>query len=624
MGAFAAWAILAASAAVQVHVAPDQPIPHVYIDDPLIIELKSDADVTANVVLEISAVHLDAPVTVALEGIRLRAHSAYWWAVREIPAERGRYAMRVSIDAEGERLSRQASYCRIDRPVSGMALPVGAHLETSNHQALLALRSAAVSWVRVDASEPEASARLDMARSCGLRAVLRVNARSLGDYGAEAEVLAETFNGRVDRWEIDPRGDAVALAGVARGLNRGGVRGLPCVVVDRPETLAGLLTVGAGRFMGGIVLEQPLPSEDAVPALRTAAEIAGYENMPLYTSLGASSALPEMAPFIRQMMLHQAYGVSQTELPSSLVFDGELTTAYAHLNAVAHVLIGAHHAGTLEVPSSARAFVFRVGDGWTVVAWTSGEPVDLTLPLSDASIRDYRDAANTAFPVPPITDGNITISVSETPVLLSGRGGTLLLDVAWRAARGEAAVLAGIPEFQSSLPAEMVRVVTAIVAAEEPNPQRLDFFTLLQAFPVIERDWHAGTIARSVAVSALSSLSRLARSMALVEQEHGTPFLERFQDNLSRCDEHKSVYLTGSAASDEDRARGDWLLAEVDRLTERAKRLKAEGRPIEADAVVAMAVWRARSLEHAAKAAPLHKPDPYQPSEPEVEAEAEE
>jgi LysM repeat protein len=127
---------------------------------------------------------------------------------------------------------------------------------------------------------------------------------------------------------------------------------------------------------------------------------------------------------------------------------------------------------------------------------------------------------------------------------------------------------------------------------------RAAFLALLRFFPLIEMQWHAGLIPEGVATAAIADLAGLARALCFNQAVTGEPFLAPLRNCLDKCEEYRALYLTGSEA----RPRGDWLLDEVLRLMNEAESLMQSGRPIEANAVAALAEWRARALEFAARA----------------------
>ena len=125
---------------------------------------------------------------------------------------------------------------------------------------------------------------------------------------------------------------------------------------------------------------------------------------------------------------------------------------------------------------------------------------------------------------------------------------------------------------------------------------------------MIEEKWHSSLIPRSSAVPALACLSRLVRNLCVVEQEKGRVFITPLRDTLAKCREYQSLYITNSGGSSVSQERGDWLLDKVSQLMAEAEKLEQDGRLIEANAVSALAEWRARSLESAVKANPLSIP----------------
>jgi hypothetical protein len=160
------------------------------------------------------------------------------------------------------------------------------------------------------------------------------------------------------------------------------------------------------------------------------------------------------------------------------------------------------------------------------------------------------------------------------------------------------------------LPPELVPTLRRMAGPSANPVDRLDLFTLLRAFPSIEEQWHAGKTPRSIAVPAMARLARIIRHLCVMEQEAGDPFIELLQDTLGKCSDYQSAYLTGCGGGGTEQERGDWLLGEVSRLMENAEALARDERPIEAAAAAALAEWRARSLEFAAKAAPLSSREP--------------
>jgi len=151
-----------APAEFAVTIAPDQPIPHVYVDDVLVLEIASDRDVAAHVRVAISdAAGAEEP---ALDSdMPLRAQGIRWIPLENVALRRGRYIARVTIEAGGETSESTHPFCRIDRPASVQAPPVGATIDTPEPYAMLAMRDLPLHKVCFAANSPELATLVEAA-----------------------------------------------------------------------------------------------------------------------------------------------------------------------------------------------------------------------------------------------------------------------------------------------------------------------------------------------------------------------------------------------------------------------------------------------------------------------------
>jgi len=588
------------AATVQLHVAPDQPQPHVYVGDPLILELESDGNTRAAVSVTIEPDYGDAPVEQTWDAIELRAHATRWLVVDRAPEARGRYELRARIEQEGAASETVHTFCRVNRPLDGYELPVSVAVSTTGRHALPVLRGINVGCAHLDAGTPDLAQRVDEAAAAGFRVVVVLRSDDVAVCGS----LAEELGDRVAEWQIDPGGAVEALSAAMEGLRQGGARSRMALVVRGPETVAGLLAEGCGPQVSALVYQGAWPERAALARIRQAARQAGYEDLPLNVGLETDGAVAtEDGPrLLRQLLTHFDANVSRTHLDVSLLLTDEFGPGYAYLGALAHRMEGAVRAGRLDMGADAQAFVFRQGTQWTVAAWTAGDPLDAELPLGDAEGAVLIDARNNLLPLPEVVGGGATISLSGTPVFVAGQGGTVPAQAAQTLVRRRAAMFMRAEALLRQLPPEIAGVVGKF--AEGDGHSRLDFFNLLKLFPHVEALWRAGGLPTAAAVPALAGLDQLARAVCVVEQERGEPFVEPLQNTLANCGQFQSLYITSSAGSSEARERPDWIFDRVTGLMAEAEALAAQGRPIEANAVAALAEWRARSLEVAAGAAP--------------------
>lgn len=602
--------LAAAAANVQMGVAPDQPLAHVYVDDPLIIEFTSDEDVRFSATLEVVADFQDAPAIISLGPIQLRAHGTHWRAIDGIPSERGLYRIRAELDVGGEVTEETGTFCRVDRPRYDYFLPISIGVDAPTDHLLLAMKGISIRCVSVDAGLPELATHVDRASAMGFQVSVSVDRECVED----AEALAKGLSDRVHRWLVDPGDSPETFAAITESLRRGGARGAILLVVRDPETVWKMLHAGVGQSVSGLVLLGGSPGPSNVLEMRSTAERAGYEGVAVCVAVkdNPTHKAFEGAGLLQEMLLRAAAGVEQTALNYEWIYGDDFGEGYVYLNAFARRLSDAVYVGGLDVPGG-EAVVFRSGQQWTLVLWAVEDAGELSLMLENAAELAMYDARNNPLPLPRVADGTITLPLLKEPCFLVGKDGAILTHAAHHVARKMARAFVETQEFKECLPGEMIEGVGQFVQNDVSAYDQVAFFRLVRMFPRIEELWHSGALRRSVAVPAMASLARLARHMCVIQEERGEPFVEPLQNTLAICGQFQSLCLTSTTVSSDSHERPDWLLDEVSRLMAEAERLVAEGRPIEGSAVAALAEWRARALEFAVNAAPLSVPEPPPP-----------
>ena len=607
-----------APAEFAVTIAPDQPIPHVYVDDVLVLEIASDRDVAAHVRVAISdAAGAEEP---ALDSdMPLRAQGIRWIPLENVALRRGRYIARVTIEAGGETSESAHPFCRIDRPASVQAPPVGATIDTPEPYAMLAMRDLPLHKVCFAANSPELATLVEAAVQSGLSPAIIVD---LAVTPPEAVAgLLDTYAPRVAHWAVHP-GDAPGALASAAAVFAG--REPPVTfpwIADTPEALGALLSANAGHPVSTIVLRKDAPSPEDLAAFEHAAQAAGHERLPIHVlGRGIAGDGPDAAArLVRNLLVFASCGVAEADIDGALLFhERDVTEAYVFLSALARRLAGAVPIGVLDAPAPYRAVVFRIGDSWLIAAWSEGEAGNLTIPTGDATILEFADASNNPLDLPAVSDGAVSLALTPAPVYLRGEGGAVLAATARRMMQSAAADFAANKAYAALLPEQVADIFAIMRKATPPRIDRSQFLALLPMFPLLEAQWHSGNVPRDVAVPAMSALSDIIRHAAVIEQAFGEPFVQPLQDTLATCAEFQQDFLTRAEAPPETRARADWLLAEVTRLVGEAKHLNDTGRTIEANAVASLAKWRAHALN-----ATLTYVAPASEDAPEAEAPAE-
>jgi hypothetical protein len=614
MIAVAALLIALASPGITAAIAPDQPLPHVYIGDPVILELQSDTDLTARARVTVEGD--DGSETVLdLGDVTLRAHAAMWKPLDGIPQERNRYTAIIRLEAPGTALEKTFVFCRIDRPSAGVDRPLGLLLDNVSQRRLDAAAAVGVSRVRLPASAPGLVQHIQTALDNQFEVDILIDTADPDEARELAAQLARTHGGHISRWDL-PAADPDVFFALAEALRGAGAGGTITLAVKTPSEVARFSGAPAG-IVNGILITLAEGQAPDVSAFRGAAEGIGIERPSLYLSgQGADPDGPHPgATLVQELVRHKASGIVETDIDSgTLMHEGIFATGYPLVSALIRQLDGTEYLGAPELAAPAEAHVFRIRNGWRCVVWSNQGEADAVLPVGDAASLALTDSRNNPLPTPVTDEGVLTLGIGPRPLYLSGEGGTMLLVAATRGFREEAAAFSTSPRFKERLPGDLMENAAA-AAKGHGKISRPDLFALMRAFPFLEQEWHRGGMPAAVAVPAMASLARMLDLACLIEQEHGEPFLEPIEDALNRCSQYQSVYLTRSIASPEARARGDWVLAEVGRLVKRAETLARADRPIEASAVATMAEWRARALEYAAMdfAGPLPEEAPAEP-----------
>lgn len=604
---------------VTVNLAPDQPVPYVYVDEPLIVEFLSTEDVefTAQITIESQG---RPPVSLDLDTIRLRARAPRWEALRDLATERGRYRLRCVISAHGEIRETEGTFCRIDRPTTPSALPFYLHTDGLETDLVEALRGIPVTTLRLDANLPNPQDRATQAANAGFAVVMALDLSKPSLDEVTVEALAKAAGKRIMLWELSARDNPDRFTRFARALRRGAPHARLAARVSSPKELTSLFQHGAGPFFETVVTA--LASEDsmALDEFRWAAERAGYEGLAFHAAHGPRRAEAAAGTGVaRHLIADMAQGFFRTAFDASLVYsDRGFEQAYCIMSAAARRLGRGVYIGPLRTNPALRAEVFRItgeghtGDEWVLALWSPQGPRTATVSLGGALGLRLTDGLNNPRALPEPAGGEALISVTEIPFYLSGRGGPILARAACAAVREQAQALLGIEGVEDYVDQGLLKALESLADCDMAVPTRFEFFTLVRTIPEIEARWHKGLTPRATAVPLLARLSKLARRLCVLEQEAGEPFLEPLNETLAKCGEYQSLYLTGTGSAQGAQERGDWLLNEVRRLAEEAKALSGAGRPIEANAVAALAEWRARALRFAARAAPLSEADPHQ------------
>jgi len=584
-------------AAIEVGVAPDQPLPFVYTDEPLILEIRGGGDRPAALVLNVECSSLPAPVEAKAGPVMLRSGSSTLVPIEGLPKALGIYKGKLRIEEEGSVSEAEISFCRVERAKRTGVPPVYAHTATST-ESVLAAKNSGASALRIVLGAPEAEDVLLAAG--GMRLIFAIDTDIPQPLPDLLDALSEDALARVVRWEIDTHGDPERLRDIAAALRARGSNAPIALVVGDAAGFEQMLVGGAGAAAREAVLVTEAPTGREIKLLNESAERAGIEGFRVHVL--APGAVSDSTRLLQLLITNLAAGATDTGVAASLLFDGQsLRVPFVLLAGPLRKLTNVEPVGNLSI--GVPATLFRSGARWTVALWTDGADRDVVVPIGSGMDIALHDAAGNPIEVTPAVDGNLTVRAGAMPIFLSGRGGALLADAARNKANTTVRALLDNTEMGRWLPEE-TRTALRTVSDRKLDIDRTTLLGLMRQLPELEKLWHEGKVPRTAITPAIAGIARLARALCTIEEERGQPMLEPMHDMLSRGEEFQSLYLTGSVSNEGARERGDWLVAEVRRLIDDAKLLDEQERPSEAASVAALAEWRARALEHAAKAGP--------------------
>jgi hypothetical protein len=584
-------------AAFEITVSPDQPLPYSYTDDPLIIEFRSEEAVVVDIHVTATPDHEASPQIAEFSQVTLGPDINRWYALKEMPPLRGPWNLAISIVAGENEENLSADTYRIDRPRDAYGHKIHAYADDIDRNGLLALRSVGIETVRLPVTHPGLSELLETVRALEMKAIVSLSARPV--HVALLRALEPSACDALYAWTLRASFDSRSFQESIQAL-----RDLECpkpIYIVLPEGPVPESMV-AQTAQGQRLLYEGDPK--SLRALRETMAMLGLPATPV-DGVVPSAKVGDLHGFLPHYVDCIAQGAEGVGIPVSSVYaDGRLMPGLGQINGLMQAVPTGQSIGSILQAGGRPVQVFSVGERWTAAAWASDDTGTLLLPWSDSISASQVDSwGNSVDDDSDLDQG--TYALDEGLIYVLGVGGPVLREALSNRAKAEALLALEDEELRPAWSGGTRGALSAVASDPAGVSSRVEFFTLLRAFPEIEERWHGGQLTRPVATTALARLATLARTLCGLEAALGSGFLEPLPDTLARCESFQSAYLTGATTSPQARKRGDWLVAEVRRLMDEAEDLAMAERPIEADAVAALAEWQARGLEFAAKASPL-------------------
>lgn len=624
--------LLCLPAAMEVTVAPDQPMPFVYCDDPLILEVFSDDEGQVTGSLVFTSIPAGEKAEVPIEPFHIHAKSGYWYAVQAAPQARGYYNLDVSLSLGGGAFQKTFRYCRIDRPTSLHQIPIFAHCSGDNQTCLLpAVRSVGIDTIHFAAANEYLGALSDEVSSLGLHFILSLSSGELQKIPKYLEPVLESRCESILRFEVDCRGLESECGTLMESFRQAGCPASMSLVVPDANTFSSTMGQSSGISMRHVSLvADHWPDAGEVRRIRYIAAQYGQEGPQVHVACpNWYPRTDEESPnFLHHFFQYRAALGSHVGLNASVMADDMgVQEMMAYLNGLALHFSGQYYVGDCLESSDAKTLLFRSGADWLAVVWSAKGGSNVSLPIDGAINVALYDAVGNVMKLDDPEKNGLSINCGPVPVYLKGTGGALLGRAAMNQLRAQTDYFLAQSELRGSLPQNVIELIQRIQAEPRSAGSRLNYLELVRILPWLEEQWHTRQLPKHVVVPAIMLIGEICKSMAVIEEDRGELFLEPLSDTLARTEESQSLYLTGSAGTAKSRERGDWILSEVRRLVEESELLEQSGRKIEAGAVAALAEARGQCLKPAAQAeiieeAPGLVPLPAVPAVVEGEPEA--
>jgi hypothetical protein len=601
--------LLALPSSVQVTLAPDQPMPYVYIDDPLIVEFYSESETDIDATLNLQESTAGEQIEIELGRIHLHPESGYWYAIHDAPKNRGFYKTTITIKTAEDTITSESGFCRIDRPASLQRIPVYAYCsEPESVAAFPAIHSVGVNTFRCDMDNEQFAALASNVALFDSDLIVAMTLERARQFSEEDIALIQSQCDNVFRLDISLDSQELQNQDLTEVIRRIGCpAGISIVVANAASFEQQLLANPSLSAQHATLMTFDWPEPAEVEAIKNVAAQQGQEGWQVHVlcPVWQPRNTEENLRFIHKFFQYRAANASYIGLNANvLTNDTGVREMMSYLNGLALRFRNCVYVGTLPAEGAVQAPVFRDGSAWFAALWSEKEDQVIAVPVDGAVSLKLTDALGNDLPLPEIENGVLKIKTSLQPCYLTGNGGVTV----GRAALQEVAVAAGnilnSKLLTSNLQPAILDMVRAIAAEPQGTGSRLRFLELLRVLPGLEEDWHTRKLPREIAVPAIRAIVKLARALCPVEEDRGERFLEPISDTIDRAGELQSLYLTGSAGTAQARKRGDWILGEVRRLIDEAETLEQGDRKIEAAAVATLAEWRAHCLISAAQAEP--------------------
>jgi len=566
---------------VTVNVAPDQPLPHVFEDDPLILEFVAEDTGTHSATVQLD-VELHPPQQFKLNGLLLKANRPYWHSFKNIEPLLGLNRITMEITNPSGKIEKiDTSFYRIHRPDPSHSFPITVHLKQME-EALLA-RHLPAKTLRIDQPIPTWNDWLDLAEYHQLSLEVIIDPTHEEWSPLRLETAAERLMDRIHCWIIIPPKNNQSALKAAQAIRRGNRNARLAFIATTPNEIGSTLINNMGVEFDKLVVR----SSQVPPHIyRSMVERLGREGLAIDFDLGYVPSRP--TEFLKNWLDCLTVNV-QPVIPRNLLEDQSgLAHPFGALNAWANGFHNLRYQGNVTIESGESFPLFRAPGTDTV----SGHSLLVNLGVSSDEIIT---AENQSEKFDGLFNALQGATQESKPTFFTSNDPSLLARAAWNRINSRVNELIPQEAMMDLLSEQQQNALHTLRQGNPESSYRRELFQLLQSLPPLEARLRAGITPKELAVPLSAALGTIAESLAVLEETIGEPFLEPLSKILAQCGDLQSRYIIQSGGSGNN-ARSAWLLSEVNRLLVEVEALRRENRLIHATAIATLAEWRARSL----------------------------
>ncbi len=588
-----------------VQLSPDQILPIVFIDEPLIVAVSGPPNTPFEMEVNITNINGESVIQFIPDKPITYPSGKYWVSVSELTPLRTFLIANISIKYKNESNEWKIPFCRVERNTETSGLPPVV-LHNPDNDGLYVAQMIGIRKVSFDDNTSDLETRIKKAISMKYYVSFVFNYDKHASPLDAFEDLNNRFGGYISTWEIEGNYTPDFLNKCVQIARKSKSIGTFRPSFKSLESIPSVIQAVSSEELHEIAWSGEVQGRENFDIVRNTIIGYGGEGIKLFLHFNNGNLPADTVAQIQKLWEMKSCGVDSFVIPYTvLIQDGKVSQLLSFLSGISRFWgEEAESVGWYTYSDNLHAFIFQTLTHWFMAFWGS-EPLKLT--GEGLATTQLFDCYGNPATLPQIENGTLSLNSRLEPQYLIGN----TYEVLYKAAENALARLA--QEINSDTYTSLKNpVITNAVKSIADNPKdsqsRSHILNLLRELPQLEqvqvKDYE--TFVRKNLL--IAKLSCFIKRTCITEQFRGEPFREPLLDIITRSEEKITEYLTGSTSHSENDYRANWILSEVHQLMERASKLTSAGKRIEATGLAYLAESRAQSLEYL-RSSPVAIPD---------------